>query len=115
MLGISAKLYPRILSLAATPDIRVIFVIFIILIISLNLHDPSLSGDGCNIRSNSLGCRSGCKVVSYKCDNQIDWFKKKTKKKTNRKKTNEEKEKKYKLTGLTRQIWNSHHKSLITK
>ena len=107
MLDLSAKLYPRILGLTATPDLR---VIFIILIITLNLDDPSLSGGGSNTRFNSLGCRSGCKVVSYKCDNQIDWLKKKQ-----RKKTNEEKEKKYKLTGLTRQIWNSHHKSLITK
>jgi ribosomal protein S8E len=37
------------------------------------------------------------------------------KKSTGRKKTNEEKEKKYELTGLTRQTWNSHHESLITK
>ena len=40
ILGFSAKLYLRILGLAATPDLR---VIFIILIITLNLHDPSLS------------------------------------------------------------------------
>ena len=86
VLGISAKLYPRILGLAATPDLK---VIFIILTITLNLHDPSLSGGGCNTRSNSLGCRSGCKVVSYKCDNQIDWLKRKTKrKKPTEKKTN---------------------------
>jgi hypothetical protein len=45
MLGLSAKLYPRVLGLVATPDPR---VIFIILIITLNLHDPSLSGSGCN-------------------------------------------------------------------
>jgi len=31
------------LSLTATPDLR---IIFIILIITLNLHDPSLSGSG---------------------------------------------------------------------
>jgi len=37
VLGLSAKLYPRILSLAATPDPK---VIFIILMITLNLHDP---------------------------------------------------------------------------
>ena len=73
MLDLSAKLYPRILGLAATPDLK---VIFIILIITLNLHGPSLSGGDCNTRSNSLGCRSGYKVVSYKCDNQIDWLKK---------------------------------------
>jgi hypothetical protein len=61
MLGLSAKLYPKVLGLAATTDLR---VIFIILIITLNLHDPSLSGCGCNTRSDSLVCRSGCKVVS---------------------------------------------------
>jgi hypothetical protein len=48
------------LGLAATIDLR---VIFIILIITLNLHDPSLSGFDYNTRSNSLGCRSGCKAV----------------------------------------------------
>ena len=37
MLGLSAKLYPRILGLAITSDRK---VIFIILIITLNLHDP---------------------------------------------------------------------------
>jgi hypothetical protein len=36
VLGLSAKLYPRVLGLAATPNLR---VIFIILIIILNLHD----------------------------------------------------------------------------
>ena len=36
MLGFSVKLYPRILGLAVTPDLK---VIFIILIITLNLHD----------------------------------------------------------------------------
>jgi len=61
VLGLSAKLYPRVLGLAATPDPR---VIFIILIITLNLHESSLSGFGCNTRLNSLGCGSGCKVVS---------------------------------------------------
>ena len=83
MLGLSAKLYPRILGLTATPDLR---VIFIILIITLNLHDPSLSGGDCNTRSNSLGCRSDCKVVSYKCDNQIDWLKRKKNKEKNQQK-----------------------------
>jgi len=61
VLGLSAKLYPKVLSLAATPDPK---VIFIILIITLNLHDISLSGFGCNTIPNSLGCGSGCKVVS---------------------------------------------------
>jgi len=49
------------LGLAVTPDPR---VIFIILKITLNLHDQSLSGPDCNTRPNSLGCGSGCKVVS---------------------------------------------------
>jgi len=61
MLGLSAKLYPRVLDLAATSDLR---VIFIILIITLNLHDPSLSRFGCNTRPNSIGCMSDCNVVS---------------------------------------------------
>jgi len=61
VLGLSAKLYPKILSLTAMPDPR---VIFIILIITLNLHDPNLSEFDCNIRPNSLGRGSGCKVVS---------------------------------------------------
>ena len=47
-MGFSAKLYPRILGLAATPDLR---VIFIILIIKLNLHDPSLSEFGYKVVS----------------------------------------------------------------
>ena len=61
ILGFSAKLYPRILGLAATLDLR---VIFIILIIKLNLHDPSLSESGCNTGPKNTGCGSGYKVVS---------------------------------------------------
>jgi hypothetical protein len=61
VLGFSAKIYQRVLGLAATLDPR---VIFIILIIILNLHDSSLSEFGCNIRPKSLGCGSDCKVVS---------------------------------------------------
>jgi hypothetical protein len=61
VLGLSVKLYLRVLDLAVMSDPG---VIFIILIITLNLHDPSLSGFGCNIRPNNLGCGSGCKVVS---------------------------------------------------
>ena len=61
ILGFSAKLYPRILGLATTPDLR---VIFIILIIKLNLYDPSLSESGCNIGPKNTGCGSGYKVVS---------------------------------------------------
>jgi hypothetical protein len=60
VLGFSAKLYPRILGLAATPDLK---IIFIILIITLNLHDPSLSKLGCNTGPKNIGCRSGYKVV----------------------------------------------------
>jgi len=60
VLGLSAKLYPKVLDLTATSDPR---VIFIILIITLNLHNPSLSGFGCNTRPNNLGCGSGYKVV----------------------------------------------------
>jgi len=66
VLGLSAKLYLRVLNLAAMPNPR---VIFIILIIILNLHNPSLSGFCCNTRSNNLRCGSGCKVVPKKYDN----------------------------------------------
>jgi hypothetical protein len=61
VLGFSAKIYPKALGLAATLDPR---VILIILIIILNLHDSSLSESDCNTKLNSLGCGSGCKVVS---------------------------------------------------
>jgi hypothetical protein len=61
VLGFSAKIYPKALGLAATLDPR---VILIILIIILNLHDSSLSESDCNTKPNSLGCGSGCKVVS---------------------------------------------------
>ena len=54
-------------------------IIFLILIIILNLHDSSLIESGCNVRPKNLGfgcntrpeslCRSGYKVVSWKCDN----------------------------------------------
>ena len=60
-MGFFAKLYPRILGLAAMPDLR---VIFIILIIKLNLHEPSLSEHDCNTGSKNIGCGSGYKVVS---------------------------------------------------
>jgi hypothetical protein len=39
VLGLSAKLYPRILSLVIMSDPKVIFIIIIIIII-LNLYDP---------------------------------------------------------------------------
>ena len=61
ILGFSVKLYLRILGLAATSDLR---VIFIILIIKLNLHDPSLSEFGCNTGPKNTGCGSDYKVVS---------------------------------------------------
>ena len=60
-MGFSAKLYPRNLSLAATLDLR---VIFIILIIKLNLHDPSLSESDYNTGPKNIGCMSRYKVVS---------------------------------------------------
>jgi hypothetical protein len=61
VLGFSAKLYSRVLGLAATPDLK---VIVIILIITLNLHDPSLSESGCNTGPKNIGCGYGYKVVS---------------------------------------------------
>jgi len=61
MLCFSTKLYPKVLGLAATFDLR---IIFIILIITSNLHDSNLSGSDCNTRPNSLRCGFGCKVVS---------------------------------------------------
>ena len=61
ILGFSVKLYPRNLGLAATPDLK---VIFIILIIKLNLHNPSLSKSGYNTRPKNIGCGSRYKVMS---------------------------------------------------
>jgi len=61
VLGLSAKIYPKALGLIAILDPR---VIFIILIIILNLHDSSLSESNCNTKFKSLGCGSGCKIVS---------------------------------------------------
>ena len=61
MLGLYEKLYLRVLDLAVTPNQK---VIFIILIITLNLHDSSLNGFGYNTKPNSLGCGFECKVVS---------------------------------------------------
>jgi hypothetical protein len=82
--------------LATTPNPK---ILFIILIITLNLYDPSLSGSGCNTRPNNLECKFDYKVMSQKYDNYIDQLKRK---KINRKKkTNEEKEKKSELIGLT--------------
>jgi hypothetical protein len=61
ILGFSAKLYLKILGLATMSDLR---VIFIILIIKLNLYDPSLSESDCNTGPRNTGCGSGYKVVS---------------------------------------------------
>ena len=63
ILGFSVKLYPKILGLAITHDIK---VIFIILIIKLNLHDPSLSErePDCNTGLKNIGYGSGYKIVS---------------------------------------------------
>ena len=67
MLGFFANLYLRVLSLSATPDLEVIFIILIIII---NLHDPSLSEFGCNIKLGaldmSLAVRSCYKSVIIK-------------------------------------------------
>ena len=60
-MGFSANLYLKNLGLAATPDLR---VIFIILIIKLNLHDPSLSESDCNTGPKNIECGSSYKVVS---------------------------------------------------
>jgi hypothetical protein len=60
VLGLSAKLYPRVLGVVATPNPG---VIFIILIIILNLHDPILSEFSCNTRLNGFGCESDYKVM----------------------------------------------------
>jgi hypothetical protein len=61
VLGLSVKLYLKILDLTVMSDLK---VIFIILIITLNLPDLNLSEFSWNTRLNSLGCESGCKVVS---------------------------------------------------
>ena len=61
ILSFIARPYPRILSLAATPDLK---VIFIILIIKLNLHDLSLSEPNCNTGLKNIGCGSDYKVVT---------------------------------------------------
>jgi hypothetical protein len=47
VLGLSAKIYPKALGLAAMLDPR---ILFIILIITLNLHNLSLSEPDCNTR-----------------------------------------------------------------
>jgi hypothetical protein len=61
VLGLSAKIYPKALGLAAMLNLR---KIFIILIIILNLHDLNLSESGYNIGSKSIGCEFGYKIVS---------------------------------------------------
>jgi len=61
MIDFFVKLYPRVLDLVITSDLK---IIFIILIITLNLHDPSLSEPDCNTGSKNIGCGSGYKVVS---------------------------------------------------
>jgi hypothetical protein len=61
VLGLSAKIYPKALGLAATLDLRIIFIISIII---LNLHYLSLNEPDCNTEPKSIGCGSGYKVVS---------------------------------------------------
>jgi len=56
MLNLSTKLYLRALSLSATPDLKVIFII-------LNLHDPSLSKFSCNIKLGALDMSLASKSV----------------------------------------------------
>jgi len=51
VLGLSANIYPKALGLAATLDPG---ILFIILIITLNLHDLSLSEPGCNTGPRAL-------------------------------------------------------------
>jgi hypothetical protein len=51
VLGFFIKLYLRALGLFIIPDSK---VIFIILIIILNLHDPSVSKFSCNIKPGTL-------------------------------------------------------------
>jgi len=51
MLGFSVKLYLKISRMSTTSDSK---VIFIILIIILNLYDPSLTGFDCNTRPRAL-------------------------------------------------------------
>ena len=61
MLGLSAKIYSKALDLAATLDPK---ILFIILIITLNLHDLSLNEPGYNTGPKSIRCESSYKVVS---------------------------------------------------
>jgi hypothetical protein len=56
VLSLSTKLYLRALSLSATPDLEVIFII-------LNLHDPSLSKFSCNIKLGALDMGLASKSV----------------------------------------------------
>jgi hypothetical protein len=72
VLSFSTKLYLRVLGLSVTPNPK---VIFIILIIILNLHDPSLSEFGCNIKPGafdmSLVARSCYKSVIIKKEKNL--------------------------------------------
>ena len=61
ILGFFKRPYPKILGLATTTDLK---VIFIILIIKLNLHDLSLSEADCNTGLKNIGCGFDYKVVS---------------------------------------------------
>jgi hypothetical protein len=70
VLNFFIKLYIRVLGLFVTPDPK---VIFIILIIILNLHDPIVSEFGCNIKPGALDmsllARSCYKSVIIKKNN----------------------------------------------
>jgi hypothetical protein len=60
VLGLSVKIYQKALGLAATLDLKVIFIILIIILI---LHDLSLNVSSCNTGPKSIGCGSGYKIV----------------------------------------------------
>jgi hypothetical protein len=61
MLHFFIKLYLKVFDFSATPDLKVIFIILIIII--LNLHDPSLSEFDYNIKSGALNI--GLAAKSY--------------------------------------------------
>jgi len=52
VLGLFVKIYSKVLGIAATLDPR---ILFIILIITFNLHDLSLSESGCITRALDMG------------------------------------------------------------
>jgi hypothetical protein len=88
-LGVSlaATLDPRVLGLAATSDLRIIFIIliiipivifiiqiivFLILITTLNLVNSSLSGFGCNTRLKSFRFLLNTKFKSFGSSSNVE-------------------------------------------